>query len=90
MADESGWLIEAPWEKGPPSYLCVRDDGLGAYFHWTPSWNSGSEHMNALRFARKQDAERFVRALWRLQPDLLRGPEPYPEPRIVDHGWSAP
>jgi len=90
MADELAWVIEASWSQpGSPAYLFVRTDERGTHFAWTPEWNYTTDHQQALRFARKQDADAFVRALWPLIPQLFNGPTPVPQPRIAEHKWSA-
>lgn len=64
---ESGWVVESSMSKpAQPLYLSkIRVDGV-------PVWSS--DHMDAIRFARKQDAERieFAYAV-----------------RIAEHGWGV-
>jgi hypothetical protein len=77
--DESAWLIESAIQdsKGP-YYLCVYErPGYG--FEWKP------DHMRAIRFGRKVDAERVRDAVRALQPDLF--PSIVPHPQAVDHAW---
>lgn len=59
--DLTAWLIERQLD-GPTLYLCYDDPGvhLPACFAWRTS------HENALRFARKQDGERFLQCMQRL------------------------
>lgn len=62
-ADETGWLIEI---GGPAYYGDAREDGLG----WT------SDHAAAIRFARKEDAERVIQL------------EGFTEASAVEHIWT--
>lgn len=64
---ETGWVIESSMsEPAQPLYLSkIRVDGV-------PVWSS--DHMSAMRFARKEDAERVEFAY---------------NVRIAEHAWDA-
>lgn len=63
--DESAWLVE---KKGPigPLYWCVDETGV---FDWT------SDHLKALRFSRRVDADAVAGGM-------------LDDARAVEHGWS--
>lgn len=85
MKDEFAWLIEA----AGPCYLAIRGVKMGAaterdsvaqFFQWTDDANK------ALRFARKEDAERAMFAIRELKAELF--PTCFPTfPKAVEHGW---
>lgn len=62
---EVGWLIEI--KINGPSYYGEQDDGIVG---WT------SEHSRAIRFARREDAERVIRL------------EGFTEAAAVEHQWQ--
>ncbi len=69
MSEEYGWVIEH--QRSEP---CAPEYWSGDY-DWSP------DHMKAIRFARKIDAER-VRSTLQMEdcdPDLHR---------VCEHGWS--
>jgi hypothetical protein len=66
VADETAWLIELPEKSGPKYFQPVWDDD------WTPDVNK------ALRFARKEDAERYIEHVgWN-------------RAKAVEHMWCDP
>lgn len=70
MADETGWVIErGDSEPSAPTYWA----GLGDR-DFDGRWSQ--DHMDAIRFARKLDAER-VSAKMR-----------WPNNRVCEHGWG--
>lgn len=86
--EEYGWLIEAGWSNGSqPDYW------MGCYDPWATLRKEGHEqsfscaqwpyalwtndHMKAVRFARKEGAERVAASLH----EEVR-------PRICDHSWN--
>jgi hypothetical protein len=94
MADENGWLIERTRpERGMPEYISIVGwyDGLsgGGRLQWS------GEHQHALRFARQEDAAKFVGMIRLLSDDLphiktvpgLRSDDPLP--MISEHGWMG-
>ena len=63
---ETGWVLEKG-EACNPRYLTV-DGGL-------LDWTEPSDHANALRFARREDAERMVQ--------IVEDAD-----RVAEHGWG--
>ena len=72
LDDESGWLIErADSSAAEPWYWAAGQRDAERSSAWTQN------HMEAIRFARKDDAEKVARRLFK---DI--------EVRICEHGWS--
>lgn len=73
-ATEHGWVIEAGWTTpAQPEYWTGPEgsgDGLLQGWH--------ADHMQAIRFARKQDASKIARC--------LIDPQSY---RIAEHAWAT-
>lgn len=85
--EEFSWLIEAP---GPAYLSCFGDSAvvkgeLQVSVHQTFIW---SVHVNdAIRFSRKEDAEKVLFAVRSLLNEKLV-PACYPHfPKAVEHGW---
>jgi len=79
VVEESGWLIEhGESEVSAPQYWCA-----GAYFQngHDPTQSSAwtQNHMEAIRFARKEDAQKVANRMMR---GILV--------RICEHVWTAP
>ncbi len=66
--DETAWVIEFPMNANGALYYGKTTEGLGMT----------NEHMDAIRFARRQDAEAFIEA--------LGGDRAY----AVEHRWVRP
>lgn len=64
------WLIE-DWRSG----RCV------GYWNTSPGWSMDQSY--AVRFARREDAERVIYGLLRLT-------DPGADPRAAEHAWEAP
>ena len=93
MTDEVAWLVEKQDPKNP-GCVCNQflgftgDRTYGGHFAWhdTVQW--------AIRFARREDAERFVQALTKLYDALPHGKtlaglrSGDPTPIIADHLWT--
>lgn len=76
------WLVEKPdSQTSNPLYLCAEGDLKTLRFCWSYS-------SSALRFARKQDAERVARISNTLQPDLWETRKYIGLPRIAQHTTS--
>jgi hypothetical protein len=72
MSDESGWLIErADSSPAEPKYWAAGQREAERSSAWT------SNHMEAIRFARKDDAEKVAS---RIMKGIVV--------RICEHGWS--
>lgn len=70
--DESGWVIErADSSPAEPKYWAAGQREAERSSAWT------SNHMEAIRFARKDDAEKVAN---RIMKDI--------PVRIAEHGWS--
>jgi hypothetical protein len=70
-AVESGWVIEhADSEPCAPEYLVVGDRNT--------VWSWSTDHLRAVRFARKQDADGVARIFFGLGNDH----------RICEHQWG--
>lgn len=68
MKDEIAWLIEFSMDSGGPVYYGKTIEGLG----------KTNEHADAIRFARKQDAEAIIE---HLHYGLFSGA------KAVEHMW---
>ena len=67
MATETGWLIEFSQRvSSTPTYYGQTDDGLGQI----------TDHLKAVRFARKEDAEMVIADIG------------WTEASAVEHGWG--
>lgn len=87
---ESAWLVESKGSDGFPRYRSMSDaDGI----YWTP------DHMEAIRFARRVDAERFCEGdpetvgvtqhVWQGDPALSRVPAEQPAQGTVTEEEAA-
>jgi hypothetical protein len=80
MTEPAAWLIEsAIHDSNGPYYLCVRTLGLVGFFDWKP------DNQAAIRFGRKEDAERVRDTIKQLCPELF--PHTNPMPQAVEHSW---
>ena len=66
MTDEYGWVIE-------------REGGDKPLLYWAGAGVWSTQHLDAIRFVRRLDAERVARYL----------PE-HPHYRVVEHAWYGP
>lgn len=72
--EESGWLIErGDSEVSAPKYWAAGQRDAERSSAWT------SNHLEAIRFARKVDAEKLAK---RLMPSIAV--------RVCEHGWMDP
>lgn len=81
----NAWLIEAAWKvKGEPVYLVAADlpSSANKKFEWI-----ARAHNSAIRFSRKEDAERAIDALREACPDLF--PTIVPMPTATEHSWAG-
>lgn len=69
--NEFAWLIEFPHIDGAPTYWGKTITGLGVT----------SEHLDAIRFARKEDAEAII-------SDKVHLGGVWHEAKATEHGWS--
>ena len=73
MSDETGWVIErGDSEPGAPTYWTGFREGAGGVQCWSQN------HMDAIRFARKIDAERVSYRMTQ------------PNNRVCEHKWLDP
>jgi hypothetical protein len=73
MSEESGWLIErADSSVAEPKYWAAGQRDAERTSAWT------SNYMEAIRFARKADAEKTA---YRLFPEIAV--------RLAEHGWTS-
>lgn len=69
MITEYAWVIEGVWWDSVPVYW----DGYG-------ECSFDKDHQRAIRFARKDDAERVLRYIIRPSANALY--------KVVEHGWG--
>jgi hypothetical protein len=85
MTDETAWLIEF---TASPTPLYFTAEGGGAFDLF------GADHMKAVRFARRQDAEKVLRVFYSVrlrdpEGDLIRvmlGGDCY---KVTEHVWCS-
>ena len=92
MSEEMGWLIELPITTGKDPYwpnigrsVPMWLSAVGGFLHWN------QDSTKCIRFARKKDAEDFLKAYARpdyatVQPQT--GIHDKMEAIVTEHGWS--
>ena len=78
VRDESAWLIECAQGLSEPYFAGVRETHNGMGFCWFPKFTG--DHMKAIRFSRKEDAEAVAEQIKTYVPSGLTA---------VEHRWIA-
>ena len=89
--EETGWVIEKELTKDGPLYLCTdmvgrRRSACGIYTRGQSHFVFSRDNAKAIRFARKEDAERICEALFlAFKWDIFPTEGNYP--KAVEHMW---
>ena len=74
VAEEFAWLVESFSGQHAKYLVSFQEAYMGHGFSWLPAWTA--DHMKALRFSRRRDAEEIVSCL-----------SVTSKAKAVEHGW---